>query len=46
MPRKACSSFLFLGAGILVRVLIFHGSGCMPSLDTTSPKNGTDVHLK
>ena len=46
MPRKACSSILFSGTGISVRVAIFCRSGCMPSLDTTSPKNGIDVHLK
>ena len=46
MPKKACSSLLFFGTGISVSALNFYESGWMPSLDTTSPKNGIDVHLK
>ena len=46
MPKKACSSLLLFGAGMSVSALILYGSGWMPSLDTTLPKKGMDVHLK
>ena len=34
------------GAGISISAFSFCGSGCRACLDITSPKNGTDVHLK
>ena len=46
MARKAWSSFLLRGGGISTKALIFCGSGCIPLLNITSPKNGTEVHLK